>query len=652
MSIANMRAAVIPLSSEEGDKHAALVGRGLALEFIDWLKQAKVDCVLLTSTHVDDDGRQRSLVNFSEDLDTATVSDIVNMAQEENVEDETDSLPDIQIVFSGYLKREGENYEVNFHVTDAAGAYTRGSAQTRITAGSFGSEVSGLFSESAKLAGLIPPPTYNPGTERLAAWNQLMVTRALRLAGEVGALGHDMPDVFEPAIKAARLDRGCKAARERLCELAEVLVFERGFDPQRALHAVDDVTRLVGANWRSVQVRGQLLEALNKPAEAAKHFARLLKGEHEAPTAELRGRAAMSAGRAFNMAGKFEEAARMLARSMKQEELRVESIVESGASSLGMGEVIVAQRLWQRALELEPGHIGAHLRLAHLFAGEGKIEEAGAQYSKLLEIEGVPREVFGDAAEFFYNHKLFETAATAAKRFTEEFPGEAIAHLLHASALNALQRHAEALVEMNQAELCAGVSALKDITLRQRRWAEHPEAEARLHEAADLVFGEEATTASAKLSALVADYPDFWEARMLLGISLRRQQKWEEARKEFEAIIVDRSVPAADKELTGIYSQLGKPDLALVCAKRALDAQPDDPEVMANYAAALLENDELGEAYKFARRAESMAPTDDVTKRLIEQILARSEKRGFLANIKAAAKFVTKKLRRKKKPEK
>ena len=136
---------------------------------------------------------------------------------------------------------------------------------------------------------------------------------------------------------------------------------------------------------------------------------------------------------------------------------------------------------------------------------------------------------------------------------------------------------------------------------------------------------------------------------MLLGIALRRMEKWNEAKEQFEEIIKERSVPAADKELTGIYSQLGDLAKALEFAKRAYDAQPDDPEIIANYAAALLENDELTEAYKFARRAESMAPADEVTRTLIQQILARSESRGFLANIKAAAKFVTKKLRRKKK---
>lgn len=649
MSDENVRAAVIPLSSEEGDKTAALVGRGLALEFIDWLKLAKVECVLLTSTHVDDDGRQRSLVNFSEELDTQTVSDIVSMAQEEQADDDTDEVPNIQIVFSGYLKRVGENFDVSFHVTDAAGAYPRGSAQAHITAGQFGAEVATLFSESAKLAGLDTSAKYNPGTARLAAWNQLMVARALRLAGEVGALSNDLPDVFDPAIKAARLDRNCVAARDRLCELAEVLVFERGYDPQKALHAVDDVTRLVGVSWRSIQVRAQLLEALGKPAEAAKHFTRLLKGENAAPTAELQGRAAFAAARAFNQAGRHEEAARMLTRTMKIEELKVESIIESGVSSLGLGEAAVAERLWKRALELDEDHIGARLRLAHLYANDNKIGKAGEHFSKVIALDGVPREVFADAAEFFFNHKLFDAAIKAARRFAEEYPGEPIAHLLCASSLNALGRHDEARKELDHAELCAGVGALKDLVTRQRRWSDHPDAEQRLHAAAERVFTQSPDAVAEDLRALVAQYPDFWEARMLLGIALRRMEKWQEARAEFEEIIKERSVPAAEKELTGIYSQLGDTVKALEFAKRAYDAQPDEPEIVANYAAALLENDELNEAYKFARKAESLSPADEITKNLIEQILARSESRGFLANIKAAAKFVTKKLRRKKK---
>ncbi len=649
MSDENVRAAVIPLSSEEGDKTAALVGRGLALEFIDWLKLAKVECVLLTSTHVDDDGRQRSLVNFSEELDTQTVSDIVSMAQEEQADDDSDDVPNIQVVFSGYLKRVGENFDVSFHVTDAAGAYPRGSAQAHITAGQFGSEVASLFSESAKLAGLDTSARYNPGTARLAAWNQLMVARALRLAGEVGALSNDLPDVFDPAIKAARLDRTCTAARDRLCELAEVLVFERGYDPQKALRAVDDVTRLVGVSWRSVQVRAQLLEALGKPAEAAKHFTRLLKGENAAPTPDLQARAAFAAARAFNQAGKHDEAERLAARAMKFEELKVEAIIESAVAYLGRGEKSIAETLWLQALKLDNEHIGARLRLAHFYAADNKIEQAGEHFSRVIALEGVPREVFADAAEFFFNHKLFDAAIKAARRFAEEYPGEPIAHLLCASSLNALSRHDEARKELDQAELCAGVGALKDLVTRQRRWADHPEAEKRLHAAAERVFTETPDGVAEELLALVKEYPDFWEARMLLGIALRRLEKWEEARLEFEEIIKDRSVPAAEKELTGIYSQLGDTTKALDFAKRAYDAQPDEPEIVANYAAALLENNELTEAYKYARKAENLSPSDEITKKLIEQILAKSESRGFLANIKAAAKFVTKKLRRKKK---
>lgn len=649
MSDEKVRAAVIPLSSEEGDKTAALVGRGLAMEFIDWLKNSKVDCILLTSTHIDDDGRQRSLVNFSEDLDTQTVSDIVSMAQEEQAEGDDNEVPNIQIVFSGYLKRVGESFDVSFHVTDAAGAYPRGSASARITAGQFGNEVASLFSESAKLAGLSTSTKYSPGTARLAAWNQLMVARALRLAGEVGALSNDLPDVFDPAIKAARLDRNCTAARDRLCELAEVLVFERGYDPQKALHALDDVTRLVGVSWRSVQVRAQLLEALGKHAEAAKHFMRLLKGAHEAPGAELKGRAAFAAARAYNAAGKHEEASRMATLAMKVDELKVEAIIESGVASAGMGEGLVAEKLWRRALEIEPDHIGARLRLAHLHAGEGRTEEAGLQFTRALEGEGVPREVFADAAEFFFNHRLYDDAIKAARRFAEEYPGEPIAHLLCASSLNALARHDEARKELDQAELCAGVGALKDLLTRQRRWCDNPSSEKRLQSAAERVFTSEPAPVAEDLRTLVAEYPDFWEARMLLGIALRRMEQWVEAKEQFEEIIKDRSVPAAEKELTGVYSQLGDLPKALEFAKRAYDAQPDDPEIIANYAAALLENDELTDAYKYARQAQTMAPADEVTRKLIEQILAKSESRGFLANIKAAAKYVTKKLRRKKK---
>src|SRR5690606_12547133 len=125
---------------------------------------------------------------------------------------------------------------------------------------------------------------------------------------------------------------------------------------------------------------------------------------------------------------------------------------------------------------------------------------------------------------------------------------------------------------------------------------------------------------------------------MFLGIALRRQQRWAEARDVLEELRTHHALPGIDKELTGIYSRLDQPDKVLECARRAIDAAPEDPTLITNYAAALLENDEVDEAMKYAQRAELMLPGDEPTQRLLELIEIKMRKRGLLRNFRAVFK--------------
>jgi tetratricopeptide (TPR) repeat protein len=396
--------------------------------------------------------------------------------------------------------------------------------------------------------------------------------------------------------------------------------------------------RRVGADWKSHRVRGQLMLAAGDPSQAAKAFCQIIQGRFEAPDQLERQQAALLAGKAFNLADRHLEAQRVLRVAMEAPNLKVDAIVESAASSAAMGEAAVAERLWQRALELEPQSMPARLHLARHYRALGKLENATEQYVSLVKQPGLPREVFADAAEFFVVNQLHEDALLAAERYVDEHPGDAIAHVLLASALNASGRHKRAITALEKAELCVGVSEIDDLLVRQRRFAKHPESETRFRAlAGDSVEGD-AALAEQGLRDLLAQWPDFWEAHMFLGIALRRQQRWTEARDVLEELRKQHALPGIDKELTGIYSQLGQPDKVLECAKRAMDAAPEDATLLTNYAAALLENDEVDEAMKYAQRAELLMPGDVPTQKLLELIEMKMRKRGLLGNFRAVFK--------------
>jgi len=137
---------------------------------------------------------------------------------------------------------------------------------------------------------------------------------------------------------------------------------------------------------------------------------------------------------------------------------------------------------------------------------------------------------------------------------------------------------------------------------------------------------------------LIERFPEFWEAHLFLGISLRRLERWQEAREVLEHLKANQQLPGIDKELTGIYSQLGQPEKALECAKQAMDAAPEDPTLLTNYAAALLENDRVDEAAKYAARAEMLMPGDEPTAKLMELIKLRMTRRGMIKNFAATIK--------------
>jgi tetratricopeptide (TPR) repeat protein len=446
-------------------------------------------------------------------------------------------------------------------------------------------------------------------------------------------------------MEALKLDPAFTPARDRLSELASVLVLERGFEAKDAVKALDYAVSRCGADWRSQRARGHLMLAANEPSHAARAFCQVLSGKFEAPDTAERMKAALFAGKAFNLAERHVEAQRVLSLAMQNESLRVEAIVESASSSAAMGENVVAERLWRRAIELEPQSIAARLYLARLYRSRGETDTAAEQYVELVSAPGLPREVFADAAEFFVINRRHEQALRAAERYADEYPGDAIAHVLHASSLNALARHKEALKALDKAELCVGVDEVRELITRQRRFAEHPEVEAKFRKWAEESVSGDAGQGERGMADVIGQFADFWEAHLFLGIALRRREKWSEARDVLEHLREQAPLPGIAKELTGIYSKLGVPEKALEEAKRAMDEAPEDPTLLTNYANALLENGRIDEAAKYAARAEMLMPGDPATVKLQEIIKLRMEKRGFFKNFAATIKEATSWLR-------
>jgi tetratricopeptide (TPR) repeat protein len=629
--------ALIPFSSPLPDERAGHIARGLSLELSGWLGESGAEPLVLTSAQTEEDGAWRKLVNFEDEMTTENVCEFIMGMHSEG------DAPDFELVVSGLLEPIGDapiddGFALTLSVTDIGGGFARGKFEVDLMPASFGSAIAGAFKQVAEALGVTPKADYDPKTRVFQAWVNLLITRALTLAAEVGAVSRDVTGIYKPALEALRLDPAFTPARDRLTELAQILVLERGFEAKEAVQALEHAVSRCGADWRSQRARGHLMLAANEPSHAAKAFCQVLSGKFEAPESIERMKAALFAGKAFNLADRHVEAQRVLSVAMQAEALRVEAIVESATSSAAMGESVVAERLWRRAIELEPQGIAARLYLARLYRSRGETDKAAEQYVELVNAPGLPREVFADAAEFFVINRRDEQALVAADRYADEHPGDAIAHVLKASSLNALARHDEALKALDKAELCVGVDEVRDLATRQRRYAEHPEVEAKFRKWAEACVSGDAENGERAMAELIGQFADFWEAHLFLGIALRRREKWREACDVLEHLREQAPLPGISKELTGIYSKLGEPAKALEAAKQAMDEAPEDPSLLTNYANALLENDRVDEAARYAARAEMLTPGDPATMKLQEIIKLRMEKRGFIKNFAATLK--------------
>lgn len=645
--------AMIPFATALEDDRALHIARGLSQELADWLRTSGTETVLLTGAHTDEDGAWRRLVTFREEPGAGTAAEWVTGVADEH----SNPVTEFKLAVTGELRAPADLPPATFpdrglrlqvSVVDVGGAFHRLQKQCDAAPGNFAAEITALFGEVANALELKPAAAYEPGTANYKAWLNLLITRSLTVAAEVGAVDREQPGLYEPALEAVRLDPKFSGVRDRLGELCTVLVLERGFEARDAVGALDNVMARVGPDWKSHNVRGHLMMAAGEPSQAARAFCQLLSGKYEAPDSSDKHTAALMAGKAFNMAERPLEAQRVLGLAMQSENLRVDAIVESANSSHALGESAVAERLWRRAIEIDPRSAAAHVQLARMYRSRGDTEKAAQQYAALIELPGLPRSMFADAAEFFVMNEQHARALKAAERYADEYPGDAIAHVLLASALNPMGMHERALKALEKAEVCVGADDLDPLILRQRRYAQHPETEKHFHTLARKSIDGDAADAEAGLRELIKAFPDFWEAHMFLGIALRRQDRWAEARDVLELLHKNQPLPGIDKELTGIYSHLGDPGKALECARRALDQAPEDPTLLTNFAAALLENNQVDEAAKYARRAEMYMPGDEVTLRLLSLIEARMGKRGLLRNFAALVKEATGWFRKKK----
>ncbi|MCF6227667.1 MAG: tetratricopeptide repeat protein [Planctomycetes bacterium] len=627
--------AVIPFALQKDDPKLYALAAGLSMEVAAYLRECGVDVAIAAPGEQDEDSADVKLIAIAEEMDTQQVIEYVEMVAGENEVNKAVSGA-IEIIDDDF---ESAGFILRLRAVNIAGGFELYSGQCKITPSTYKAEFSSCLKDIASVCQL-ESTDWQPSSDNFKAWVMAMQLSAYATLAGLHALKTEPSQVYELALTAAKLDSKQTRIREHLVDFIRHTELERQTDPKTAATTLETVCGKITPDWDSLFCYGILMMNASEPARAAKTFSLLLDDKFPPEGENKKADAAMMAGIAFNAAERWQEAQRALSVAMKDEENRVDAIVESAKSSAGLGEWTVAERLWQRAVELDPQNEDGWMNLATRAMDYGEIEKALKIFKKVSKLEEPSREAMATIADVFLQIGDLSDAVEVAKRFAEDLPGDALANIVLATAYNKNGRHKLALKSLEKAELCHGVAEFEPIIVRQRRFAKHPEIEELFKKSAANALDGDAAEAALELQGIVEKHEDFVEARYFLGVALRRDEKLSEAEQVFTQLLIDSDLPGCHKELTGICAVQGRSKEALAHAEAALEdmAGEDDPQLFTNLAAALMENDRIDEALKYAQRAEMHMPDDEFTKRVLALLKQKMSKRGLIKNLRAVMK--------------
>ncbi len=203
---------------------------------------------------------------------------------------------------------------------------------------------------------------------------------------------------------------------------------------------------------RAVRLRlGEILEILERPAEAAVAYREILDDRPQDPTASP------ALARTLIAAGAWDEAERHLDRLMRTTEAEPEVTLLRAHLAFARGRTEEAADSFGKVLTLAPSNWAAPLHLGHLALRQGDADEAFDLYSKALELADEPEIRVGLAAVHLERGELraalddLETVfdrcpGRPLPRGTEALAGEALLRLGRADeARRAFEHHLERL---------------------------------------------------------------------------------------------------------------------------------------------------------------------------------------------------------------
>lgn len=316
--------------------------------------------------------------------------------------------------------------------------------------------------------------------------------------------------------------------------------------------------------------------------------------------------------------------------------------------------------MYDETLALDPGMLIVRMKKAFLLVERGRLEDAVAEYGRILEIDPRYPDACAGIARTLRMQKKPDRALEACDRAIAIDPDFAPAHQIRGAVLIDLGRFPEALASLRRAieitpdypnaHLGIGVclirtgdregglaafdrclaaepanvdaryrrgqvlvslkrdaEALDDFDVALRVNPHHPEA--LLARARSLVTLSRLQEALAACEQRLEVRPASAEAFLLKGNILRDLRRWEASVAAYsEALALDPALPGARINLSDVLMRLDRHQESLEAAERGLALHPESLELMLNRAAALTNLGRFDEALAAIAAATGAAP--------------------------------------------
>ncbi len=229
-----------------------------------------------------------------------------------------------------------------------------------------------------------------------------------------------------------------------------------------------------------------------------------------------------------------------------------------GSARLKMGSVDEAITHCQKALQIKPDYVDAHINLGNALLQKSGVDEAIAHYQKALQIVPGGAEIYNNLGSALLQKGKVDEAIAQYQTALKIKPGYAEAHYNFGFALSKIGRVDEAIAQYQKA---------------------------------------------------LQIKPDYVEARINLGNALLQKGKVDEAVTHFQMVVqIAPGYAEAYNNLGSVLLQKGQVDEAIADFQKALQIKPDYAEVRYNFGFALSKKNKVDEAIAQYQKALQIKP--------------------------------------------